>query len=106
MLCGRRSYFLEGILPLLDQGFQLIQFSFRFGGAGSNHLFCLCQALLNGFGIGPPGRLLVFQFLLHFFGSGRNASVTGYGFRQREKRSYLNIGIFGEFVEEGFKDRF
>ena len=35
-----------------------------------------------------------------------NASVTGYGFRQREKGIYLNLGILGEFVEEGFKDRF
>jgi hypothetical protein len=33
-----------------------------------------------------------------------NPSVTGYGFRQREKGSYLNLGILGEFVEEGFKD--
>jgi len=31
-------------------------------------------------------------------------SVTGYGFWQGEKGSYLNLGIVGEFVEEGFKD--
>ena len=36
----------------------------------------------------------------------RTPSVTGYGFRQREKGRYLNVGILGEFVEEGFKDRF
>jgi len=36
----------------------------------------------------------------------RNPSVTGYRFRQREKGSYLDARILGEFVEEGFKDRF
>ena len=35
-----------------------------------------------------------------------NPSVTGYGFRQREKGSYLKYGILGDFVEEVLKDRF
>jgi hypothetical protein len=35
-----------------------------------------------------------------------NPSVTGYGLRQREKRGYLTLGVVGEFVEEGFKNRF
>jgi hypothetical protein len=33
-----------------------------------------------------------------------NPSVTRYRFRRREKGSYLNCGILGEFVEEVFKD--
>jgi hypothetical protein len=31
-----------------------------------------------------------------------NPSVMGYGFRQREKGSYLNFRIFGELIEKAF----